>query len=93
MRKVDEFGNEIKPIAANVKIAELGVDLLSAGIGNIHGIYPANWKELSSKRLDEIHYTINKIPLGLHGGTGIPVDQVKKAINMGVYKLNVGTEL
>ncbi|SFA98130.1 fructose-bisphosphate aldolase, class II [Acetitomaculum ruminis DSM 5522] len=74
------------------KIAELGVDFLAAGIGNIHGKYPANWKGLSFDTLAAIKEKIGDMPLVLHGGTGIPEDQVKKAISLGVAKINVNTE-
>ena len=74
-------------------VANLGVDFLAAGIGNIHGKYPANWAGLNFDRLDEINKAVNGKPLVLHGGTGIPFDQVSKAINMGVSKINVNTEL
>ena len=76
------------------KIADLGVDFLAAGIGNIHGIYPENWKGLSFETLAEIKKAVgDKMPLVLHGGTGIPDDQIKKAISLGVAKINVNTEL
>lgn len=74
-------------------IASLGVDFLAAGIGNIHGKYPADWKGLSFDRLEEIQKTTNGKPLVLHGGSGIPADQVAKAISLGVSKINVNTEL
>ena len=74
-------------------IADLGVDVLACGIGNIHGIYPANWEGLSFDRLAEIKETVGDLPLVLHGGTGIPVDQIKKAISMGICKLNINTDL
>ena len=74
-------------------IAGLGVDMLAAGIGNIHGIYPANWKGLNFERLQEIQAAVNGKPLVLHGGTGIPAYQVKKAITLVVSKVNVNTEL
>ena len=74
------------------KIADLGVDFLAAGIGNIHGIYPADWKGLSFETLAAIKAKTGDMPLVLHGGTGIPDDQVKKAISMGVSKINVNTE-
>ena len=73
-------------------IAELGVDFLAAGIGNIHGKYPANWAGLSFDRLAEIQASTNGKPLVLHGGSGIPREQVKKAIDLGVSKVNVNTE-
>ena len=72
-------------------IADLGVDMLAAGIGNIHGKYPANWKGLSFETLDAIQQT-GEMPLVLHGGTGIPADMIKKAISLGVAKINVNTE-
>ncbi len=74
-------------------IADLGVDFLACGIGNIHGIYPANWEGLSFDRLAEIKETVGDLPLVLHGGTGIPQDQIKKAISMGICKLNINTDL
>ena len=74
-------------------IADLGVDFLACGIGNIHGIYPANWEGLSFDRLAEIKETVGDLPLVLHGGTGIPEDQIKKAISMGICKLNINTDL
>ena len=74
------------------KIAELGVDFLAAGIGNIHGKYPANWKGLDFEALERIHNATNGIPLVLHGGTGIPEEMIKKAISLGVSKINVNTE-
>ncbi len=74
-------------------IADLGVDFLAAGIGNIHGKYPANWAGLSFDRLAEINEAVAGKPLVLHGGSGIPFDQTSKAITMGVSKINVNTEL
>ncbi|MCI8992631.1 MAG: class II fructose-1,6-bisphosphate aldolase [Eubacterium sp.] len=73
-------------------IADLGVDMLAAGIGNIHGKYPANWQGLSFETLDAIQQLTGELPLVLHGGTGIPDDMVKKAISLGVAKINVNTE-
>lgn len=73
-------------------IADLGVDMLAAGIGNIHGKYPANWQGLSFETLDAIQKLTGKMPLVLHGGTGIPEDMIKKAISLGVAKINVNTE-
>lgn len=73
-------------------IASLGVDLFAAGIGNIHGTYPADWKGLNFELLAEISEAIGRIPLVLHGGTGIPQEQVLKAIKLGVSKINVNTE-
>ena len=73
-------------------IADLGVDMLAAGIGNIHGKYPANWAGLSFETLDAIQQLTGTLPLVLHGGTGIPDDMIKKAIDLGVAKINVNTE-
>ena len=75
------------------QIADLGVDFLACGIGNIHGLYPANWEGLSFDTLAAIKAEVGDLPLVLHGGTGIPVDQVKKAIGLGVSKINVNTDL
>jgi fructose-bisphosphate aldolase class II len=74
------------------QIADLGVDFLAAGIGNIHGVYPANWEGLSFDTLEAINKTVGEMPLVLHGGTGIPDDQITKAISLGVAKINVNTE-
>ena len=73
-------------------IADLGIDFLAAGIGNIHGKYPANWAGLSFETLDAIQKLTGDMPLVLHGGTGIPADMIKKAIDLGVSKINVNTE-
>jgi len=73
-------------------IADLGVDFLAAGIGNIHGKYPENWKGLSFETLDAVQQKTGELPLVLHGGTGIPADMIKKAIDLGVSKINVNTE-
>ena len=73
-------------------IADLGVDFLAAGIGNIHGKYPANWPGLSFEILAAVKEKVGELPLVLHGGTGIPADQIKKAISLGVSKINVNTE-
>ena len=73
-------------------IADLGVTMLAAGIGNIHGKYPANWEGLSFETLDAIQQLTGDMPLVLHGGTGIPSDMIKKAISLGVAKINVNTE-
>lgn len=73
-------------------IADLGIDFLAAGIGNIHGKYPANWKGLSFETLDAVQALTGDLPLVLHGGTGIPTDMIKKAISLGVAKINVNTE-
>ena len=72
-------------------LAACGIDFLAAGIGNIHGVYPADWQGLNFDRLKEISEAV-KMPLVLHGGTGIPDDQIKKAISLGVSKINVNTE-
>jgi fructose-bisphosphate aldolase, class II len=74
-------------------IAETGVDMFAAGIGNIHGKYPANWPGLRFDVLEQIANVTNGIPLVLHGGTGIPLHMIQKAISMGVSKINVNTEL
>ncbi len=73
-------------------IADLGVTMLAAGIGNIHGKYPENWQGLSFDTLDAVQQKTGVMPLVLHGGTGIPEDMIKKAINLGVAKINVNTE-
>lgn len=73
-------------------IADLGVTMLAAGIGNIHGKYPDNWAGLSFETLDAIQALTGDMPLVLHGGTGIPEDMIKKAISLGVAKINVNTE-
>ena len=73
-------------------IADLGVTMLAAGIGNIHGKYPANWPGLSFETLDAIQQKTGVMPLVLHGGTGIPADMIAKAIDLGVSKINVNTE-
>jgi len=75
------------------QIADLGVDFLACGIGNIHGVYPDDWAGLSFERLSEIKAQVGDLPLVLHGGSGIPEDQIKKAISMGVSKINVNTDL
>lgn len=74
------------------RIADLGIDFLAAGIGNIHGVYPDNWRGLDFETLEKIHKTTGNMPLVLHGGTGIPVEMIKKAIGLGVCKINVNTE-
>lgn len=74
------------------RIADLGVTMLAAGIGNIHGKYPANWKGLSFETLAKVKEQVGDMPLVLHGGTGIPTDMIKKAISLGVAKINVNTE-
>ena len=74
------------------KIADLGVDFLAAGIGNIHGKYPANWPGLNFDVLAKVQEKTGNLPLVLHGGTGIPAEMIQKAINLGVSKINVNTE-
>lgn len=74
------------------KIADLGVTMLAAGIGNIHGKYPENWAGLSFETLDAVKKLTDPMPLVLHGGTGIPTDMIQKAISLGVAKINVNTE-
>lgn len=74
------------------RVADLGVDFLAAGIGNIHGVYPDDWQGLNFERLEEIKEAVGALPLVLHGGTGIPEDQIKKAIERGVSKININTE-
>ena len=73
-------------------IADLGVTMLAAGIGNIHGKYPDNWAGLSFETLEAVKNEVGDMPLVLHGGTGIPADMIKKAISLGVAKINVNTE-
>ena len=73
-------------------IADLGVTMLAAGIGNIHGKYPDNWQGLSFETLDAVQAKTGDMPLVLHGGTGIPAEMIKKAISLGVAKINVNTE-
>ncbi len=74
------------------RIADLGVTMLAAGIGNIHGKYPDNWAGLSFETLEAVQQKTGEMPLVLHGGTGIPEDMIKKAISLGVAKINVNTE-
>ena len=73
-------------------IADLGITMLAAGIGNIHGVYPDNWAGLSFETLDAIQQQTGDMPLVLHGGTGIPAEMIQKAISLGVSKINVNTE-
>lgn len=73
-------------------IADLGIDFLAAGIGNIHGVYPENWQGLNFEVLAAIQKEVGKLPLVLHGGTGIPTEMIQEAINLGVSKINVNTE-
>ena len=83
---------EVADPAECKQIADLGVDILAAGIGNIHGKYPANWAGLNFEALAKIKETVGDMPLVLHGGTGISEDMIKKAISLGVCKINVNTE-
>lgn len=85
-------GGEVADPAECKQIADLGVDILAAGIGNIHGKYPDNWQGLNFEVLAEIQKQTDPMPLVLHGGTGIPEDMIKKAISLGVCKINVNTE-
>ena len=84
---------EVADPAECKRIADLGIDFLAAGIGNIHGKYPANWKGLDFDALDKIHEATNGIPLVLHGCTGMEESVVKEAISLGVAKINFGTEI
>ena len=85
-------GGEVADPEECKMIADLGVTMLAAGIGNIHGKYPANWAGLSFETLDAIQQKTGVMPLVLHGGTGIPADMIAKAIDLGVSKINVNTE-
>ncbi len=85
-------GGEVADPAECKQIADLGVTMLAAGIGNIHGKYPANWKGLNFDVLARIQEKTGALPLVLHGGSGIPADMVRKAITLGVSKVNVNTE-
>ena len=85
-------GEEVADPEECKMIADLGVDMLAAGIGNIHGKYPANWKGLRFDVLANIQELTGEMPLVLHGGTGIPADMIKEAISLGVSKINVNTE-
>jgi fructose-bisphosphate aldolase class II len=89
---VTSAGEKADPEECRI-IAELGVDFLAAGIGNIHGIYPENWEGLDFEVLKKIQESTHGKPLVLHGGTGIPYDMVRHAISLGVSKVNVNTEL
>ena len=82
---------ELADVEECKQLAACGIDFLAAGIGNIHGVYPDNWAGLNFERLEEISDAV-KMPIVLHGGTGIPEDQIKKAIELGVSKINVNTE-
>lgn len=83
---------EVADPAECKQIADLGVTMLAAGIGNIHGKYPENWQGLAFDALEEVNKACGNMPLVLHGGTGIPEDMIKKAISLGVSKINVNTE-
>ncbi len=83
---------EIADAQECAEIAQLGIDFLAAGIGNIHGMYPDNWKGLAFDALEKINESTGTTPLVLHGGTGIPEEMIKKAIGLGVCKINVNTE-
>ncbi len=85
-------GGEVADPAECKMIADLGVTMLAAGIGNIHGKYPANWQGLRFDTLEKIQALTGEMPLVLHGGTGIPADMIQKAISLGVSKINVNTE-
>ncbi|MDD8049395.1 MAG: class II fructose-1,6-bisphosphate aldolase [Thomasclavelia sp.] len=85
-------GGEVADPKECKMIADLGIDFLAAGIGNIHGVYPANWKGLDFDALAKIQQETGTMPLVLHGGSGIPDEMIKKAINLGVSKVNVNTE-
>ena len=85
-------GGEVADPEECKMIADLGVDMLAAGIGNIHGKYPANWKGLRFDVLANIQELTGEMPLVLHGGTGIPADMIKETISLGVSKINVNTE-
>ena len=90
--EVGAIGGEVADPKECKMIADLGVTMLAAGIGNIHGKYPANWTGLRFDTLAEIQELTGTMPLVLHGGTGIPADMIKKAISLGVSKINVNTE-
>lgn len=83
---------ELADVSECQKMSTTGISCLAAGIGNIHGIYPADWKGLNFERLTEIANVTNHIPLVLHGGSGIPTEMIKEAISKGVAKINVNTE-
>lgn len=85
-------GGELASVEDAKKFVAAGVDKLACGIGNIHGVYPEGWKGLNFKRLQEIAEAVPDTPLVLHGGSGIPQDQIKKAIKLGIAKININTE-
>ena len=84
---------ELADLEESRRMAETGIDIFAAGIGNIHGPYPDNWQGLNFERLREIQEVTKGIPLVLHGGTGIPGDMIQKSVALGVSKINVNTEL
>lgn len=84
---------ELADLEESRRMAETGIDIFAAGIGNIHGPYPDNWQGLNFERLREIQEVTKGIPLVLHGGTGIPGDMIQKSVTLGVSKINVNTEL
>ena len=88
----NQGGGELASVEDAKKFVAAGVDKLACGIGNIHGVYPADWKGLNFDRLKEIAEAVPDTPLVLHGGSGIPEDQVKKAIKLGIAKININTE-
>ena len=90
--EVGSIGGECADPDECKMIADLGVTMLAAGIGNIHGKYPENWAGLSFETLAAVKEKVGDMPLVLHGGTGIPADMIKKAISLGVAKINVNTE-
>lgn len=83
---------ELANVDECAKMSKLDIQILAAGIGNIHGLYPKNWKGLNFEVLENIAKNTNNIPLVLHGGTGIPEEMIKKAISLGISKINVNTE-
>ena len=84
---------EIANVDDCIKLANTGIDALACGIGNIHGKYPDNWQGLSFETLSNVREKLQNMPLVLHGGSGIPEEQIKKAISLGISKINVNTEL
>jgi len=88
----NQGGGELASVEDAKAFVEAGVDKLACGIGNIHGVYPADWKGLNFDRLKEIAEAVPETPLVLHGGSGIPEDQIKKAIQLGISKVNINTE-
>ena len=88
----NQGGGELASVEDAKKFVAAGVDKLACGIGNIHGVYPADWKGLNFDRLKEIAEAVPNEPLVLHGGSGIPQDQIEKAIQLGIAKININTE-